>query len=187
MSPILLNTLLDDPGTRWLLIGAAMLLIVYTVIRPLARRKQDPLGKFGGAGGSMARQRGVEREMSNLLVELSEMARQVTAQLDTRAAKLELLIKEADEKIEALRTLTGAPQAGPAAPIQPTMRIVRDGTTERQALIQPLEAAPSPAPATDPRYAEIYALADEGCSAGDIASRLGRPRGEIELILALRQ
>src|SRR5687767_14526178 len=134
MSPILLNTLLDDPGTRWLLIGGATLLIVYTVLRPMARRKQDPLGKFGDAGGSMARQRTVEREMSNLLVELSEMARQVTAQLDTRAAKLELLIKEADEKIEALRALTGgASPAGLAAPTQPTMRIVRDGTSEHEA------------------------------------------------------
>jgi len=38
----------------------------------------------------------VERQMQSLLVELSEMSRQISAQLDTRSAKLELLIKEAD-------------------------------------------------------------------------------------------
>ena len=41
--------------------------------------------------------------MNNLLVELSEMARQVTAQLDTRTLKLETLLKEADEKIQLLK------------------------------------------------------------------------------------
>ena len=40
--------------------------------------------------------------MESLLVELSEMARQISAQLDTRSQKLEILIREADEKIAAL-------------------------------------------------------------------------------------
>ena len=38
---------------------------------------------------SLASQCAVERDMSHLLVEMSEMARQITAQLDTRAAKFE--------------------------------------------------------------------------------------------------
>jgi hypothetical protein len=38
----------------------------------------------------------------------------------------------------------------------------------------------------DPRHAEVYELADGGQSAQDIARQTGRPRGEIELILALR-
>jgi len=55
--------------------------------------------------------------------------------------------------------------------------------------MQPLESThvPPPEPQIDPRHAEIYAMADEGRSATDIASRLGRPSGEVELILALRQ
>jgi hypothetical protein len=48
-------------------------------------------------------------------------------------------------------------------------------------------SAPPPPPAIDSRYAEIYALADQGRSPRDIATHLGRPSGEIELILALRQ
>jgi DNA-binding NarL/FixJ family response regulator len=51
----------------------------------------------------------------------------------------------------------------------------------------PAAAAPAPfQPELDPRHAEVYALADQGQSAYDIANQLGRPRGEIELILALR-
>jgi hypothetical protein len=157
-----------------------LFLMVYFVLRPLAKKKRDPLSKMD-APGAMARQRSVEREMSNLLVELSEMARQVTAQLDTRATKLELLMKEADEKIEALQRLSGS--SSPA----------NRSAAEHAALMQPLDVPPVtpvsalPPPTIEPRYAEIYALADQGRSPRDIATHLGRPSGEIELILALRQ
>ncbi|HEV2295797.1 MAG TPA: hypothetical protein VGR35_18255 [Tepidisphaeraceae bacterium] len=192
MAPILLNTLFDDPAKKWLAIGAAMFLIAYFVLRPLAKRKQDPLSGMSSPGsGSISKQRSVEREMSNLLVELSEMARQVTAQLDTRATKLELLMREADEKIETLQRLQSSVPVGPSAPGSAAMPR-QSAAAERDALMQPLHAQSTtsphpPQPVVDPRYAEIYALADQGRSPVDIASRLGRPSGEVELILALRQ
>lgn len=83
-SPMLLDM---DPFTKWAVIALAMLTIVYAVIRPWFRRK-DPLDR-PPAFSSLAQQRSVERQMQNVLVDLSEMARQITAQLDTRAAKLE--------------------------------------------------------------------------------------------------
>lgn len=179
MSPILLDAIFDDPAKQWLAIGAGLFLLAYFVLRPMAKRKKDPLDNMG-AVGSVSRQRSVEREMSNLLVELSEMARQVTAQLDTRATKLEMLMREADEKIQTLRRLSAENAPTPVSTAQPL--------TERQALMQPLDAPPPPSePGIDPRHAEIYAMADQGRSASDIASRLGRPSGEVELILALRQ
>ncbi len=121
------------------------------------------------APGSLAGQRAVERDMSNLLVELSAMARQITAQIDTRSAKLELLIKEADEKIAQLREMTQGTRVSPyamAAPIAPRSKAPE----------VPVEAA----------HSEIYSLADEGRSPREIAAQLGRQDGEIELILALR-
>lgn len=190
MPPTLLNAILDDAGKQWLAIGAALFLIVYFVIRPMGKRKRDPLDHMGTRSSPMATQRSVEREMSNLLVELSEMARQVTAQLDTRATKLELLMKEADEKIETLRKLQqSAPPPAAASSQTPSTPALRQSVAEREALMQPLDAplSPPPEPAIDPRHAEIYALADQGRTPVDIASRLGRPSGEIELILALRQ
>jgi hypothetical protein len=189
MPPTLLNAILDDAGKQWLAIGAALFLIVYFVIRPMGKRKQDPLDKMGTRSSPMATQRSVEREMSNLLVELSEMARQVTAQLDTRATKLELLMKEADEKIETLRALQTSSPSSPSSPPAPLSPGLRQSAAEREALMQPLETplSPPPEPQIDPRHAEIYALADQGRTPVDIASRLGRPSGEIELILALRQ
>ena len=110
--------------------------------------------------------------MSNVLVELSEMARQISAQLDSRAAKLELLIQEADQKLAALNAAMGQP-IPPGPPNPPAQSL-------------PSPAAARPEPELDPQHARIYSLADEGHSPGQIAQQLARPHGEIELILALR-
>jgi hypothetical protein len=168
MAAILLDTSTIDPTTRWLALGAAVLTIAYAVFRPMMRKK-DPLAKRPAPGPSLAGQRAVERDMSNLLVELSEMARQITGQLDTRAAKLELLIREADEKIAALRAVTPAATTSPYA--IPTNSAPK---------------APERELPPNPEHAEVYALADEGKSPREIAAQLGRHDGEIELILALR-
>ena len=156
-----------DATTQWLLVVAVGLTIFYAVMRPL-RKKKDPLSRPGGAGLSL--QRSVERDMNNLLVELSEMTRQVTAQLDTRTLKLELLLKEADQRIATLEQALkqSPPESAPPAPLS-----------------TPTEP-PAPPPKVDPRHSEVYTLADQALSTQEISSRLSRPRGEIELILALR-
>jgi len=105
----------------------------------------------------------LEREMATLLSELSDMARAIYQQLDERTARLESLIQAADERIEKLHRAQGEVPATETA-----------------------QADDGP-PAADPRHDQVYQLADEGVSPQQIAQRLGRPCGEIELILALRQ
>jgi hypothetical protein len=157
----------QDRTTLWLLVAVGTLTIIYAVIRPMFRRK-DPLQK-PPAYASLSRQRAVEREMQNVLVELAEMARQITAQLDSRATKLELLIKDADQRIAQLKE---SPAPAAPSPLQ----------ENPPAPPEPMDASPP-----DPRYAEIYAMADQGRSAREIAEQLNRPSGEVELILALRR
>ena len=158
-----------DSTTKWLLVVAAALTIFYAVMRPL-RKKKDPLARPAHKGG-LASERAVERDMNHLLVELSGMARQITAQLDTRTLKLEMLMKEADERIAALQTAVQTTSAMPSsAPISDSVST-------------PLPEAP---PRVDPRHGEVYQMADEGRSPHEIAHQLSRPQGEVELILALR-
>lgn len=168
----------SDPNTRWIVLGFAAFALVYiTLIRPLRKKgRKDPLDKPSG-GGVLAHQRAVERDMSNLLVELSEMARQMTAQLDTRAAKLELLIKEADDRIATLKRAAAGITTVPS-----------DERTELLATFSelPAEETPSAPSPPDPRNLEVYDLADQGLTIQEIAHELGRPTGEVELILALR-
>jgi hypothetical protein len=178
---ILLDSTSPTPYSSWVAIGIGVFTIVYVAfIKPsLAKKKKDPLSR-PPVEPSLARQRAVERDVSTLLVELSEMTRQMTGQIDTRAAKLEALIQEADEKISMLRSLghevpaRGAPQGV----------LIEAKLLESDAV--PMRPAEDSIPPVDPRYAEVYDLADEGQTPQDIARQTGRPRGEVELILALR-
>jgi hypothetical protein len=139
-----------------------MLALLYISFRPALKRKRDPMEKPFSI--SPAQQRDVERQMNNVLVEMATMARQISAQIDTRAVKLEALIKEADAKITRLKRLSEGETPQEATAILPAAQKARD----------------------DARHTEVYTLADQGVDAVEIAKRIGRQRGEVELILALR-
>lgn len=189
--PLLLPLSLPNPPandqTIWLAVAAAGALGLYVLMRPRGKKRRDPLDdrpRF-----PLAKQREAEQQMNNLLVELSQMARQITAQLDTRAAKLELLIKEADERLAALRAAGSevhvVAETKVAAP--PENVVAADEVAALQTFSAETPAPPPPTPPRlDERHAEIYSLADEGKGANEIARILQRPAGEIELILALR-
>ncbi|MGH7176321.1 MAG: hypothetical protein ACREJC_02970 [Tepidisphaeraceae bacterium] len=140
--------------STWVALGVGVFACGYLILRP--KYKRDPLER---RPPSLAQQRAVERQMSDLLVELSEMTRQVSAGLDTRAAKLAALIDDADARIAALRG-AGQVDMAPTATVQPTE--------------------------IDARHGDVYKLADQGRTSAEIAAALGKPSGEIELILALR-
>jgi hypothetical protein len=166
--PTLAASPVGDDKRIWIALAVAVGATIYVMMRPKLRGKRDPLEKPSFT--SLASQRAVERDMQNLLVELSEMARQITAQIDTRAAKLEALLGEADQKLQQLRALNDTRASA---------------TIETMELRQTSTPTIVPEP-EDERHAAIYALADEGKDVAQIAAELSRPRGEIELILALR-
>jgi hypothetical protein len=166
----MIHVLAASEAVQWIVYAVGALTIVYVVMRP-SFKKKDPLANSSPKLG-LAQQRSVEREMSNLLVELSEMARQITGQLDTRSAKLEALMQDADKKIAELKRLSSSS----------SHRIDRDSDS---IITRPISQQKLP-PTNDARYTAIYSLADAGRSPQEIAQELDRPRGEVELILALR-
>ena len=165
-------------GTKWVVVCAMGLGVIYFLMRSGRGKKADPLDRKPSQT-SLAQQRSVERQMQTLLVELSEMARQITAQLDTRSTKLALMIDDADEKAARLQRLLDECRATLATPAV-------------AAVPPPPAAVPADEPSlalpdeSDARHRQVYALADEGRSPTDIARHIGRPFGEVELILALR-
>ena len=181
MAPPLSESIPTDPHLQWMLIVLAAATILYiTVIRP-AFKKKDPLARTP-AMSSLSQQRNVDRQMQNLLVELSEMARQISGQLDTRSEKLHMLIEDADQRIAKLqqleqRTSSAAPTAYVPPPLAEPPRWAANSEIAR--------VAPKSEPA-DTQHQPVYSLADQGRSATEIAHELSRPRGEVELILALR-
>ncbi len=124
---------------------------------------------------SLSRQSSAKREVGNVMLELEKLARHVNGQLDTRFAKLEAVIRDADARIAQLSQLSNA-----LAPKGKSL----DNTLNAE---PPADSNPPLIVEADSRYADIYDLADGGLKPGDIAEKTGKTVGEIELILALRR
>lgn len=125
-------------------------------------------------------------------VAMHETARDLSAQLDSKAGILQHLIREADRaaaRLEAALQATEAAGARSAVAPRPRSQAeaLRESLQGENLAGVSLEQETPPAAANDSRYEEIYLLADYGYPASEIAQRLGSPVGEIELILSLRK
>jgi len=169
----------------WLLVAAAgaVVLIILLLASPLLRRRSDvpaPSPSTPPAvtvktslAGTSGEHRALEREIQVLIKELSDLTRRVNAQIaqvDERSAKLEQLLRAADDRAARLRALQPSSNGDAPEPSPATEAVV---------------VAPSP-DEIDPRHVEIYTLCEQGLSTQQIADRLRRPSGEVELIIALR-
>src|SRR5690242_13408191 len=102
-----------DESTQWVVLAAGVIATLYVVMRSKSRNKRvDPLSRQSGGIG-LSQQRQIERDVNHLMVEMLDTARQMTAQLDTRAAKLELLIRQADERLASLKSTSANGSAVP--------------------------------------------------------------------------
>lgn len=150
------------------LVPLAVAVIAVFLLMSSLRRKQKASGRETvapavprehGESGSRADMR---RDIDALLVELQELSRKISADIDMRFAKLEVVIQAADRRIAALSRLTR--QGGSSGEQKP-----RSGSD------------------LDDRHAVVYELADAGHPVLDIARELGKTPGEVELILNLRK
>jgi len=119
-----------------------------------------------------------------------------SAGLDGKIDVLQRLIGEADQRIvwlEALNVHAARLTAGEPSSSPPSHAYARPADHEAPRrggakiglrVDAPALHAASPAAR---RHKEIYALADAGLASAAIATRIGSPVGEIELILGLRQ
>ncbi|HNQ22251.1 MAG TPA: hypothetical protein PKK06_04070 [Phycisphaerae bacterium] len=184
-----LTLLAADPSTgrTWGDMGAGQLLLVALVVVfttiTLIRTRQKIRERQRDAGESVkaryerltAEQR-QRQDLDQAVLQLDELARQVSALLDTKYAKVEAVLREADRRIAQLNALL---QASPGP-----RRLDLTLDAEPPDALSPVEAPPR---GEDPRQAAVYRLADEGKSATEIARQVDQPVGEVELILALRR
>ena len=119
------------------------------------------------------RQTSAKRELEQVMLELDQLARQVHGRLDTKLARLEIVIRDADARIERLSRLMRSAQGGDSV----------DATLESEA---PRAASETPAE-PERTHGDVCRLADQGRSPSQIAREVGKPVGEVELILALRK
>ncbi len=111
-------------------------------------------------------------DLRALAHDLEELAERLALRLDEKAERLERLLAQADERLASVHDAPaptyshiGSPRAKRSS--APAPRLVSDSSG-------------------DPSTERIYALADSGVAARDIAQQLDEPIGKVQLILALR-
>ncbi|MFZ5833493.1 MAG: hypothetical protein ACOY3P_25690 [Planctomycetota bacterium] len=135
-------------------------------------------------------------------VELHELARRLTGELDSRMRALQAITAEADRAAARLEAaLAAAEQAteraaaegssalstGPDATEPPTGHQA-DALRTADRTVAPTAGTEISPPTTAYRPRDqIYILADYGYPSAEIAQRVGMPVGEVELILGLRE
>lgn len=125
------------------------------------------------------------REMREWEVEMHDLARELQAQLDSKTAILEHLIHDARQQADRLEAAIDRAEKSGAPNCQPKLdlSVIENG---KSALSRIDAASARPGNSASRRHAEIYSLADQGLPSTAIATRLGSPIGEVELILGLR-
>ncbi|TET35608.1 MAG: hypothetical protein E3J72_10690 [Planctomycetota bacterium] len=186
-------------------IGVAALIIALFALLAMLLRTRRRIADLGSTYHDPDEDRTqthtVRRELEQLLIDIEAMCRDITARLDTKIHVLNELLIEADDKINELEKVEPKsppdaktsekstserkkPQAGPDVSSvvipdsgeqvepEPATEAKQDGTDK------PLE--------DDPRFEKIFKLADSGTDLVSIARETGMPKGEIKLILGLR-
>lgn len=105
-------------------------------------------------------------------VQLQETMRELSAQLDNKMVCLQVLLRQANEKIRRLEELQQIDDSGK--------------TTSGKEGPNANDAASATGEFTDPLHQQIFALAEQGFSAVTIAHRVAQPLREVESILRLR-
>jgi len=171
-----------NPLANYLLVaGVALLVFIFwfNVRKRVARNENlDPREKIERD----KQVGGMKNDLRSMMVELDELTRRFSSQLDAKAVKLERLIEQADQRIAQLNGQVGAKHGVIETPDAPEDE---EGEPLREAASGGDEIAAEDE--TDPLAENVYRLSDEGHDAGEIARQLDEHIGKVELILALRQ
>lgn len=171
---------------------AGGILIITLILLNRLRRGRKRAGDAVPAAEQIAAIRARAGDRNNIdafKADIHDFTRQMAALLDSKAERLELLIQDADERLEALANAT-TPHMDGRSEGRSGGREDRSGIAPenpRHDLAKPRPAADREAdPGADPLHDRIYRLSDSGLDPIAIARETGQPTGQVELILALR-
>lgn len=161
-----------------------MLVTTWAMMRLRQRRRRADMQPTASEQIDRNRQaRGLRGDLEQVMVEVEQLAKRFSAQLDAKSMRLEKLIDEADQRLAKLESLQ-PPEVSPPAEVSPKVSEPPVEAVEADALPTSQVAAPDD---ENELAASVYRLADAGNDAIEIARALGEHVGKVELILALRQ
>lgn len=171
----------DEPTSfRSVLFALAVVgltIVMLSTRRRIAQSRKESSTNVRDRHAGLSKQIGVRRDMETVMAELDKLSRQIHGRIDIKLARLEKLIRDADQRIERLSQLSESPSASHGSTVEITLH--------REDPHQPAFAKQNPA--GENRRQAVYRLADDGLSPVEIAQRIGDTPGEIELILSLRK
>lgn len=192
-----------DPSSLLLLAGVVIVvtMIMISTRRRAADRGSSPRAYAREQLAKIREQDGMRDDLQELMMQLEKLAREINAQVDTRFAKLEKAIADADARLAELKRL-GVQGATPvdAAPDQPASEPeapeatlpeseggegVADGAVADGGVADASEPT-APVDAAESLEQQVVELARAGKSPLEIARALGRDVGEVELIIKLK-
>ena len=112
-----------------------------------------------------------------------------TAELEQLCATLESLVTNLSQRLEAVEARLPKPKAPMAMPVK-TPAVTEPVAPPFEVPLVPVATPPAvvPEPQKDTRYTPVYALLESGLSDPvEIARQTGLGRGEVDLILSLRE
>ncbi|MEX0652842.1 MAG: hypothetical protein WD534_12430 [Phycisphaeraceae bacterium] len=173
-----------------LLLPAGLMMIVMSLLM-WGRKKRARMGQTRVTAREqfhqMREEKAVRGDLEQIMVEIEQLAKRMSAQLDAKSMRLERLLADADAKIAELERRQGQVGSGRETPAFPPPR-------EPQASEPAASVSSSPEPAADDAAGDeralaesVYKLADAGLKPLEIARELNEHQGKVELVLALRQ
>ncbi|MHC4695723.1 MAG: hypothetical protein ACYTFA_03155 [Planctomycetota bacterium] len=159
-------------------------IVMRSTFRRVSRSARQPRTIARKMYADLTEETATRRDVEHVMVELDQLARQIHGRIDTRFAKLESVIHDADERINKLSHLLR--ETAGRSPLDLT--VGEEVPIDRSDSDPPTSTVQAPrSNDTDDRHVGIYRLADAGLSANQIAEKVGQTAGEVELILALRR
>ncbi|MEZ6243433.1 MAG: hypothetical protein R3B57_10360 [Phycisphaerales bacterium] len=169
------SSLLGTLGPTLLFVFGMLVLIavLFRLLRKnMARPRPDALATPRERIESIRSEAGSRSLVETYSAEAEELTRRLSAILDNKAARLELLIEEADQRLAKLAQ-SGLGSGVRTRPHEPEAHAFRP--------------SPPPIETMDPTHRRICELADEGLDPVQIAKRLEQPIGQVELVLNLHK
>jgi len=176
----------------WALAAIGVTLVTLSLVMGIRKKRRKMSGRVT-ARETLDRYKAkseVRDDLERVMVEVEEMARRVSAQLDAKTVAIEKLLRDAQTKVEQLNAAIERFERAAAASANGEGKA--DGADDSPApgdSVAPAPDTPTPPRAASPQdelSRRVYALADEGHAAPAIARQLDEHIGKIELILALR-
>lgn len=167
---------------------AALTVLMLTTRRRVAISRTPPSDTVRDRYARLSDHKAAMNDVESAMLDLDQLARDVHGRLDMRIARLEAVIRDADQRIDTLSRLE------PSAEGRPRLDVLLDDSVEQvdgdTAAVAEKEKPGEHAERIRSSNAEhreaVYRLADGGCSAAAIAKEVDQAIGEVELILNLR-